>query len=316
MKENVYLYPEMLKGILFRNSPSAKFGFALIIILLTASIFYLIGIILSVVIFKWDIIHNPGLVNDISNPQTIEALKFFQLVSSTGLFIVPSLLFSYFVYPSVNDFLRLRKLPFNSMLMLSLLACICFLPFSNLLAWFNSFLQLPVFLKDVEQWMRIKEQSATDVTNAFLNVNSYMGLLYNILLIAVVPAIGEEFLFRGVLQRIFTEWFKSKHWGIWISAFIFSTIHLQFFGFLPRLFLGLFFGYILEATQNLWIPIAAHFINNLTGVLLSFFIAKHALPQSSNDFGMTGETWFYGAVGGIIGGLLFVLIIKKRDRIL
>jgi hypothetical protein len=135
-------------------------------------------------------------------------------------------------------------------------------------------------------------------------------------LIAIIPAIGEELLFRGVLQRIFTEWFKSAHWGIWISAFLFSAIHMQFFGFLPRMFLGLFFGYLLEATGSLWIPILAHFINNLTGVLLSFFVAKNVIPQSSNDFGMTNETWIYGMIGGILGSILFWLVIRKKDRVL
>ena len=91
---------------------------------------------------------------------------------------------------------------------------------------------------------------------------------------------------------------------------------MQFFGFLPRLFLGVFFGYILEATGSLWIPVLAHFINNLTGVLLSFFVAQKTLPQSSNDFGMTSETWIYGIVGGLLGGVLFWLIIRKRYRIL
>ena len=171
-------------------------------------------------------------------------------------------------------------------------------------------------MSGVENWMRSSENYAGELTSAFLTVTSIKGLLFNIVLIAVIPAIGEELLFRGVLQRIFTEWFKNPHWGIWIAAILFSAIHMQFFGFLPRLFLGLFFGYLLEATGSLWIPIVAHFINNLTGVLLSFFVAKNALPESTNDFGMTGETWVYGIIGGILGSVLLWLIVRKRNSVL
>lgn len=97
------------------------------------------------------------------------------------------------------------------------------------------------------------------------------------LLIALVPAIGEELLFRGVFQRLFTEWFRNIHWGIWISAILFSAIHFQFFGFLPRLFLGVIFGYLLELTSSMWVPIVAHFVNNLTGVIIAFFISPDSV---------------------------------------
>jgi len=202
------------------------------------------------------------------------------------------------------------------MLIVSILATVSFLPFSNWLSYLNSFLQLPSFMNEIEIWMRNSEDYATKITQAFLNVNSVPELFYNILLIAIIPALGEEFLFRGLLQRIFIEWTKSKHWGIWISALAFSAIHLQFFGFLPRLFLGLFFGYLLEFTGSLWLPILAHFINNLTGVLLSYFITNNNISAKSSDFGMTQETWIYGILGGIIGSFLFWLIVRKRNRIL
>jgi len=91
---------------------------------------------------------------------------------------------------------------------------------------------------------------------------------------------------------------------------------MQFFGFLPRLFLGVFFGYMLEVTGSLWMPIVAHFVNNLTGVLLSYFMAKEAIPKDAGDFGMTNETWVYGIVGGILGGLMFWLVVRKKNRVL
>ena len=77
-----------------------------------------------------------------------------------------------------------------------------------------------------------------------------------------------------------------------------------------------FFGYLLEFTGSLWLPILAHFINNLTGVLLSYFITNNNISAKSSDFGMTQETWIYGILGGIIGSFLFWLIVRKRNRVL
>lgn len=306
----------MIKGILYRLSPASKFGIAILITILSFFLIYFFGIIISVSVFKWDILHNLELISDFNNPTNIKVLKFLQLVQSIGLFVFPPFIFGFLCYPSVTEFLRINKKTNISVFCYTILIGIAFLPFSNWLAYLNSFLQLPSFMSGIELWMRDSENYAAKITQAFLNVNSISGLLYNILLIAIIPALGEELLFRGLLQRIFIEWTKSSHWGIWISAIVFSAIHLQFFGFLPRLFLGVFFGYLLEVTGSLWLPIAAHFINNLTGVLLSYFIANNTISAKSSDFGMTSETWIYGVLGGVIGGFLFWLIASKRNRVL
>ena len=300
----------MIKGILYRLSPASKFGVAIIITIVSFLLIYFLGIIISISVFKWNILQNIELLSDVNNPTNIKVLKFLQLVQSVGLFIVPPFIFGYFCYPSVSEFLRINKKTSIRMLIVSILATVSFLPFSNWLSYLNSFLQLPSFMNEIEIWMRNSEDYATKITQAFLNVNSVPELFYNILLIAIIPALGEEFLFRGLLQRIFIEWTKSKHWGIWISALAFSAIHLQFFGFLPRLFLGLFFGYLLEFTGSLWLPILAHFINNLTGVLLSYFITNNNISAKSSDFGMTQETWIYGILGGIIG----IQILNSRNK--
>jgi uncharacterized protein len=306
----------MLKGILSGQSPFAKLGIIIIFIVAGYLLFFILGIVLSIPVFHWNLFQNPELLADFKNPESIKILKFLQLVQSIGLFVIIPFLFAYFAYPSIIESLRLkRKISFN-ILVITILAGICFLPFSNLLVWLNSFLELPDFMSVIEQKMRAAENSATEMTTAFLNVSDTTGLLYNVLLIAIIPAIGEELLFRGLLQKTFIELTKNIHWGVWISAIIFSTIHFQFFGFLPRLFLGVFFGYMLEYSGSLWIPIVAHFVNNLTGVLLSYFVAKNAIPNDAGDFGMTNETWFYGIVGGILGGLLFWLVVRKKNRVL
>ena len=84
---------------------------------------------------------------------------------------------------------------------------------------------------------------------------------------AVAAGITEEFLFRGALQRIIGKWTYNHHIIIWSAAIIFSTFHMQFFGFLPRMLLGAYFGYLLYWTRNIWIPVFAHFVNNAIAVI-------------------------------------------------
>ena len=97
----------------------------------------------------------------------------------------------------------------------------------------------------IEKWMKDAEESAAEITKAFLDVKTIPGLVFNVFMIAFLPAVGEELLFRGIIQRIFTDMTKSHHWGIWISAILFSAMHFQFYGFVPRVLLGALFGYLL-----------------------------------------------------------------------
>jgi len=98
--------------------------------------------------------------------------------------------------------------------------------------------------------------------------------MFNLFMIALIPALGEEFLFRGVLQRIFGEWFKNPHLAVWLAAILFSLAHYQFLGFMPRIILGALFGYIFLWTGNIWMPILAHFVNNTVGVIYYYLFSQ------------------------------------------
>jgi len=122
--------------------------------------------------------------------------------------------------------------------------------------------------------MEASEQKAMQLTEAFLAMNSMGDLLINLFLIAIIPAIGEELLFRGVLQQLFAKWTGKIHLSIFISAFLFSAVHLQFFGFIPRFVLGIILGYMFYWSKNLWLPILAHFTNNALAIIFTYqFIA-------------------------------------------
>ena len=121
---------------------------------------------------------------------------------------------------------------------------------------------LPDWLSGIEQWMRAKEDYADHMLEVIMTPETFSGMWLNLLIIAVLPAIGEELIFRGVFQKTLRDLFRSGHLSVWITSVLFSAIHFQFYGFLPRLILGLVFGYIFLWSRNIWLPVIAHFINN------------------------------------------------------
>ncbi|RYU75814.1 CPBP family intramembrane glutamic endopeptidase [Hymenobacter persicinus] len=140
---------------------------------------------------------------------------------------------------------------------------------SGIIEW-NAKVHFPEFLHGFEQWARAKENQAQGLTTFLTRFNTTTRFLVGLLVIAVVPAISEELLFRGVIQRNLVQWFGSRHAGVWLAAFIFSAIHQQFFGFVPRFVLGLILGYLYEWSGNILVPMVAHFTQNAFQLLLLY----------------------------------------------
>ena len=115
-----------------------------------------------------------------------------------------------------------------------------------------------------------KEDKADNLIEMLVESNTFRVMMLNLLTIALLPAIAEELIFRGVFQKIFSNIFKSGHVAIWFTAFLFSTIHFQFFGFIPRFILGLVFGYLFFWSGTLWLPVISHFVNNAFPVILVY----------------------------------------------
>ncbi|PLX06689.1 MAG: hypothetical protein C0594_06605 [Marinilabiliales bacterium] len=154
------------------------------------------------------------------------------------------------------------------------------------------------------------------LTESFLKVHSIGDFLVNILMIAIIPAIGEELLFRGIIQKLLIEWTRKTWLGIVLTAIIFSAIHFQFYGFIPRFLLGMLFGYLLIWSKNIWLPIFAHFINNGTAVFVAFLISKNSITKEAETVGSTGDSLIYGVFSLMICGFLLFLLFKKTHRVL
>ena len=126
------------------------------------------------------------------------------------------------------------------------------------------------------------DRELDQTTKKFLKMSNYSDLLFNILLIAIIPAIGEELVFRGYLQKKISNRISNIHISICITAIIFSAIHFHFQAFIPRFILGLVLGYLFVWSKSIWLPILAHFINNFQALIVSFFTLNKKLEIDHN----------------------------------
>lgn len=184
--------------------------------------------------------------------------------------------------------------------------------FNGFLVYWNSHLVLPSALAPLEQWMREMETQLMELTRFLTDFQSISELLAGILVIGVLAGIGEEVFFRGVIQPKLQGYLRSPHWGIWLTAIIFSAIHVQFYGFLPRLFLGALFGYMYHYTGSLIYPILAHILNNSL-TLLAVYLSNQG--HLSIDMESTDTVSIPAALGGFLVLSLGFLYFKKVNRV-
>lgn len=266
-------------------SSGAKLLVFLFVIVFFYVIFSLTGLVAGKLFLHLDWVALAGLVAHPNSKSAIEFLYLFQFISSLGVFILAPLFFVYLTENNTGRFLQTRVSPKVAMLILAGVSMYTILPFINVLSNINGHLALPESLSGLMQWMKDKQTQADDIMNAFLSVKSIGGLGLNLFIVALMPAIGEELVFRGVIQRHLQGWTKSGHLAVWITAIIFSAVHLEFFGFLPRFVLGLMLGYLYLYTRNLWVSIFAHFVNNASSIIIFYLHYNGHIAVKMKDFG-------------------------------
>ena len=297
----------MFRQALRESKPSAQLLFTALVILISGIAAMVLGIALGWLIYGVNLTDMEKMLQDITNPENISILKFFQITQSIGIFIIPPFIIAWFLHGKPSVYLKYRNPP-DLKSVLFVIAIIYFSnPLINFLTEINSKLSLPEWMNSVEIWMQNSENQANKITEAFLSTNSLTTVLTNIAMIGILPAIGEELLFRGVVQQLFKKIYGNAHVAIWVSAAIFSALHLQFFGFLPRLVLGAMFGYMLEWSGSLWLPMIAHFVNNATAVIAYYLIKKGSMGSGIDKTG----TWADGSFYLVLVSLIFLFVFFR-----
>lgn len=237
-------------------------------------------------------------------------MKWLQLFQTVFTFVLPAFLLA-FLFGNGVTYLKFTPIrsPFIwfSVILLMPLA----LPAVNWLKSLNDMVVLPDFMAGIELWMQQMETQSQVLTEKFLGVSSYSGLALNLLVMAAIPALGEELFFRGILQTVLSEKL-NRHLAVWITAFIFSAIHFQFYGFLPRLLLGAALGYLFLFSGSIWASIVAHFINNALAVILFFLTFNGYLTFDMDTLG-TQTTWWLGLISLTLVCLLFYRLHRVKE---
>ena len=221
----------------------------------------------------------------------IDMLKLGQGISSALMFIAPPLILYAFTRQQPMREIGFRKPNSAWMLLIGVALMFVSLPLTNLLTDWNEKMNFGSAFESLEAMLKQMEDAAGDLTERMLQVDTIWGLLVNLLVIALIPAIGEELTFRGMLQQALHRGCKNAHVAVFLSAFIFSFIHFQFYGFLPRLFLGLILGYLFYYSGSLWTSILMHFVNNGAAVVVAYLEHKGLTDVDYEHFGATTNVW-------------------------
>ena len=185
-----------------------------------------------------------------------------QGITSLGAFFVMPLLFMRrFMKTPLSSFFS-APMPFPQPLAMTAIITFSFMVVNSIVVEWNQDLTLPDFLSWFESQAKSKEAQLQQMTEYLTNFSGFVQFLVGLIVIAVIPAIGEEFLFRGLLQNMFARGFGNHHAAIWLTALLFGAFHFQFYGVFPRMLLGVLFGYLYYWSGHLSLAMIGHFINN------------------------------------------------------
>lgn len=304
-----------LKAIWQNNTPYSKFLLSVGVILISAVFFTIVSMMVATSMYGVSMLEMPKIIEDLDNPVTIEMLKLIQTLSEIGTFIVPAILLAYFFSFQPANYLGLDKKALPASHLLIAVLMIVALPFINFLGEMNSHMRLPEWLSGVEKWMKDSEDKAAQLTEKFLEMNSIKDFIYAFIMVALLPAIGEELMFRGIVQRVFREWFKNVNTAIIVTAILFSAMHMQFYGFIPRMLLGVMLGYLYVWSGSLWLPILAHLVNNGAAVILTYLFKSQMTTFDADKIGTEND---YAAVlisAILVAGILWTVYrLEKRKK--
>lgn len=224
-------------------------------------------------------------------------------------FVLPSLIVVAFALGAPMKALHFDVPPQWGGVAFVLLITVALLPAMNYVICWNENIHLPQSLLPLEQVLRTAEDAAKAVSDRLLYDIGFSQMLVLVLCIGIITGIGEETFFRGALTQIFVTGQLNRHAVIWLVAFVFSFMHFQFFGFVPRMLLGALFGYLLMWSGSLWLPIIAHSINNSIVVVSSYCLSNGVMSQSIDKLG-TDECMPWLSLVSV--ALVSVLVICRK----
>lgn len=215
-------------------------------------------------------------------------MRISALTQDVIAFTVPAIATAMIVTRRPADLLSLRTRPRAVFLLLTAAIMFVSMPMLENIIYWNYNLSLPEWAAAYESWARQMEKTAFETMSAIADKGSIGSLIVSILIVGVAAGFSEELLFRGCFQRLLTTGGVNPHVAIWTVAAVFSALHFQFFGFVPRMLLGAYFGYLLLWTRSVWVPMAAHILNNSVYVLIAWLQLRkgEAITDEPTQWGL------------------------------
>jgi len=308
-------FSRMTQGFFYDARPFTKLLLVSFLMVCCYLIIFGMGILIAMPLFKIP----PGEVIRILEQNEVEAniglLKFLQVLYSIGLFLVPAILVGFLIQRNTWKYLKADRISNYWIIILVIILMIISIPWINFTSFLNESLSLPERWGYLMERIRENDENSWDLMKAYLQTENIGGLLINVFMVALIPALGEEFLFRGIIQRILTEWFRNEHLAIWIAALIFSLMHYQFLGLIPRVMLGALFGYLFVWTGSIWVAVLAHFINNAVAVIYYYIYYQGTLEVEPDHIGLEENALLMIITSVMLTFLLLAVIQKQRKEL-
>jgi uncharacterized protein len=303
-----------------RSEFGKKQYWLLSLVLLVLTVFGTLAILQSIAFFLVPVLFNIPL-DDIAyifggnyqHPNARMALLFIQALGSGLSFWLGGYLFLRFVDRAT---LRIEQQLANTKFNISLLVIpvlFSFIAVNSIVIYWNSQIQFPEFMSGFEEYAKRTEAETMRLTTYITDFENIYEYIAGIIVIGIFAGIGEEYVFRGILQPKLHQYTGNAHLGIWIAAFIFSAIHVQFYGFFPRMLLGALFGYLYLYSGSLFYPILAHILNNSLTVTLVYLNKLGILEFSIEE--STQIDWYIVFLGLIVFVISFKLFIQNSRKL-
>lgn len=228
------------------------------------------------------------------------------------MFIVPAIVVSMLLFKRPLHHMNLDKAPSWRGLLMVLLVCVVSMPALNWTIAWNGSLHLPQFLDWLEEMLRDSEQAAQMLTDKLLSETSLPSMLVVLAVVSLLAGLSEEMFFRGGMLRMLGN-DGNSHAAVWLVGIVFSAMHVQFFGFVPRMLLGVWLGYLLVWTRSLWVPVIAHALNNGIVVVSAYLVNINVVPKDAlENIGVPQEGQFpWLALASAVATVALVCFAKK-----
>ena len=263
----------------------------LLAVIFSCTLFSMLPVYLLIIIKEG---MSPDVLKDImenmSNyPDLMRGMQFLQTLA---VFLVPAIICAWLYSDNYKEYLHADQPVHLPVAVWAVIGMIVVTPFINLTHSLNQQMVFPEAFKSLETWMKDTEDANDQLVELILNTKNIATIVFNFLAVCVVAAISEEFMFRGLLQTVLGKAIRNPHVLIWIVAILFSAIHFQFYGFVPRMLLGAWLGYLAYYTKTIWIPVLAHFTTNFYGLALYYLFQSKPDEMQKIDTIGAGSTWW------------------------